>query len=93
MVSLFFRNGGVSKKVSTKRREQEQLVQTCESSWERIQEIAGDHDLDSMLEKFVEVERENFALFNFINEMNNQIEMQSEDIENLQKRYELVYNI
>lgn len=82
------RNAGVSKKVSTKRREQEQLIQTCEQSWERIQEISQDDDLDRMLEKFVEVERENFALFNFINEMNNQIETQQEDIENLQKRYD-----
>ena len=77
-----------SNKVGTKRREMEQLISTCEVSWARIREIAGEDDLDVMLDQFNEVERENFALFNFINEMNNNIEQKTEDIENIQKQFE-----
>ena len=77
-----------SNKVGTKRREMEQLISTCEVSWARIREITGEDDLDVMLDQFNEVERENFALFNFINEMNNNIEQKTEDIENIQKQFE-----
>jgi len=66
----------------------EQLISTCEVSWARIREITGEDDLDIMLDQFNEVERENFALFNFINEMNNNIEQKTEDIENIQKQFE-----
>lgn len=82
------RNNRNSSKVGTKRREMEQLISTCEVSWERIKEITEETDLDIMLDQFKEVERENFALFNFINEMNNNIEQQSEDIENIQKKFD-----
>ena len=68
----------------------EQLISTCEVSWARIREITGEDDLDIMLDQFNEVERENFALFNFINEMNNNIEQKTEDIENIQKQFEWV---
>jgi len=74
--------------VGTKRREMEQLISTCEVSWARIQEITGEDNLDIMLDQFNEAERENFALFNFINEMNNNIEQQTEDIENIQKQFD-----
>ena len=77
-----------SNKIGTKRREMEQLISTCEVSWARIREITGEDDLDIMLDQFNEVERENFALFNFINEMNNNIEQKTEDIENIQKQFE-----
>jgi len=77
-----------SNKVGTKRREMEQLISTCEVSWARIREITGEDDLDVMLDQFNEVERENFALFNFINEMNNNIEQKTEDIENIQKQFD-----
>jgi len=77
-----------SNKVGTKRREMEQLISTCEVSWARIQEITGEDNLDIMLDQFNEAERENFALFNFINEMNNNIEQQTEDIENIQKQFD-----
>lgn len=77
-----------SNKVGTKRREMEQLISTCEVSWTRIREITGEDDLNVMLDQFNEVERENFALFNFINEMNNNIEQKTEDIENIQKQFD-----
>ena len=79
------------KKVSGRRREQELLIATCAESWRRICEITGKSDLDEMLGDFVEVERKNFALFNFINEMNNKIEQQTEEIENIQAQYRFLF--
>ena len=36
-----------------------------------------------IVEKFIEVEDRNFALFNFVNEQNNEIEMLQEQIQDV----------
>lgn len=74
-------HGQHAKKV--RRREMELLVEKCETSWDRIKEISGTDDLEPMLASFQETESENFGLFNFINELNNIIEEESEGIEHL----------
>ena len=76
-----------SKKVGGKLREKEQLIAACEESWARIQEITGTSDLDTMIDDFVTVEQQSFALFNFINEQNNNIEQKTEDIEHITAQY------
>ena len=68
----------------------ELLVEKCETSWDRIKEISGTDDLEPMLAAFQETESENFGLFNFINELNNIIEEESEGIEHLKLDFEYV---
>ena len=66
----------------------ELLLQKCETSWDRIREISETNDLEQLLYQFTETERENFALFNFINELNNIIEQESEEIEHINVKFE-----
>ena len=69
-------------------REMELLLQKCETSWDRIREISETDDLEQLLNQFTETERENFALFNFINELNNIIEQESEEIEHINAKFD-----
>lgn len=41
---------------------------------EKIKNITQEEDIDMLVKKFIEVEDKNFALFNYVNEQNNQIE-------------------
>ena len=82
-----FRSHHNSKKVGGKRREMEQLINVCEESWARIQEITGTSDLDQLVDDFVTAEQQSFALFNFINEQNNNIEQKTEEIDNINAKY------
>ena len=84
---ISFRSHHNSKKVGGKLREKEQLISACEESWARIQEITGTSDLDKMIDDFITVEQKSFALFNFINEQNNNIEQKMEDIDNINAQY------
>ena len=36
--------------------------------------MTGEEDLDLLVNRFIEVEDKNFALFNYVNEQNNEIE-------------------
>ncbi|CAH1775288.1 unnamed protein product [Owenia fusiformis] len=58
----------------------EDSVEAYEAAFERIKEITGEEDLDLLVEKFIEVEDRNFALFNYVNEQNNEIETLQEQI-------------
>lgn len=70
-----------------RRREMELLLEKCTSSWVRIQDISGTSDLEVILDRFTETERENFGLFNFINELNNIIEEETEEIEHVKHTF------
>jgi len=63
-----------------RRREMELLMEKCESSWIKIKDISGTDDLDDMVDRFTETEREIFSLFEFINSQNTIIEAETEDI-------------
>ena len=44
-------------------------------AFERIKQIASsDASLDKIVADFIKVEDQNFALFNYVTEMNNQVE-------------------
>ena len=55
-------------------------VESYEAAFERIKEITGEEEIDMLVNRFIEVEDRNFALFNYVNEQNNQIEMLQEQI-------------
>ncbi|UJR31064.1 hypothetical protein I4U23_018574 [Adineta vaga] len=63
-----------------RKEKEEHSVEAYESKFQQIQEISGEHDLQKLVDKFIEVEDKNFALFNYVNELNNQIETLQEEI-------------
>ena len=56
-------------------------METYEEAYERIKAITEEEDMDLIVERFVEVEDRNFALFNFVNEQNNEIETLQDQIQ------------
>ncbi|CAF1032430.1 unnamed protein product [Rotaria sordida] len=68
-----------------RKEKEEHSVEAYESKFKRIQEISGEQDLDKLVDKFIEVEDKNFALFNYVNELNNQIEILQEQITDIKK--------
>ena len=64
-----------------KRRErQEDSIEAYEGAFETISNITSETDLNKLVSKFIEVEDRNFALFNYVNEKNNEIEMLQDQI-------------
>lgn len=55
-------------------------METYEEAFVKIKEMTGEDDLNVLVNRFIEVEDKNFALFNYVNEQNNEIEKLQEDI-------------
>jgi len=66
-----------------KKASQTDSVESYEAAFARIKEISGEEDLDLLVNHFIEVEDKNFALFNYVNEQNNVIEMHQEKIQDI----------
>ena len=64
-----------------KKENQEDSVESYEAAFEKIRDITGEEDIDMLVNKFIEVEDRNFALFNFVNEQNNETEKLQDQIE------------
>lgn len=56
------------------------MLQSYETAFKKIKEATEIEDIDLLVNKFIEVEDKNFALFNYVNELNNDIEMIQEQI-------------
>lgn len=56
-----------------------------EMIFEKIKDATGIYDSDTLVTSFIQTEDENFALFNYVNTMNTEIEGLQEDIELLQR--------
>ena len=56
------------------------VFQSYEAAFQTIKEATGIEDIDLLVTKFIEVEDKNFALFNYVNELNNEIEQLQEQI-------------
>jgi len=63
------------------------MLLKCEHNLDQIKEITGTDDISVMVKQFNETERENFALFNYNNELNINIEHESDAIAALQARF------
>ncbi|KAG8434068.1 hypothetical protein GDO86_012442 [Hymenochirus boettgeri] len=57
-----------------KRDPTEETIEMYQQAFQQIQAVTGEDNLDILVTKFIEVEDRNFALFNFVNEQNNEIE-------------------
>eukprot|EP00128_Syssomonas_multiformis_P012257 Colp12_sorted_trinity150504_noHs@18467 len=62
----------------------QETVTSYEEAFARIREATGIQDIDKLVEKFIEVEDQNFSLFNYVNELNNEIEKLQEQIADIQ---------
>lgn len=60
---------------------QTDTVDSYEAAFQRIREITNEEDIDRIVCQFIEVEDENFALFNFVNDQNNRIEYLQDEID------------
>jgi len=49
-------------------------VQKYEEAFARIQQATGITDIDELVATFIEAEDQNFSLFNYVNELNNEVE-------------------
>ncbi|KAF6036165.1 CCDC114 [Bugula neritina] len=76
------------KEAELKKATQEDSVESYERAWERIREITGEEEVDLLVRRFIEVEDRNFALFNYVNEKNNEIELLQEDIQKINEEIE-----
>ena len=56
-------------------------METYEEAFEKIKQLTGEDDLDLLVNRFIEVEDKNFALFNYVNEQNNEIETLNDAIQ------------
>lgn len=67
------------------------MLQSYETAFKKIKEATEIEDIDLLVNKFIEVEDRNFALFNYVNELNNDIEMIQEQINEV--RCDSNYNV
>ncbi|KAJ7384302.1 hypothetical protein OS493_022940 [Desmophyllum pertusum] len=65
-------------------------VNKFEDIFEQIKEATGIEDTDTLVESFIENEDQNFALFNYVNNMNTEIESLQDEIRYLKDEIELI---
>ena len=61
----------------------EMKVQSYEEAFNRIKAATGITDIDQLVTTFIQNEEQNFSLFNFVNEQNNDVEKLEEAIQQL----------
>ncbi|XP_074654306.1 outer dynein arm-docking complex subunit 1-like [Tubulanus polymorphus] len=74
-----------AREAEKKKESAEDSVETYETAIEKMIDITGEEDLDQLVTKFIETEDQNFALFNYVNELNNETEMLQEQIQEIQE--------
>ena len=50
------------------------LLQTYETAFRQIYDVTGVEDIDIVVSNFIKKEDENFALFNYVNELNSEVQ-------------------
>ncbi|KAJ0023821.1 hypothetical protein NQD34_003720 [Periophthalmus magnuspinnatus] len=66
----------------------EESEETLKEVFESLQKITGEDNLEVMVAKFLQGEERNFALFNFVNEQNKEIEALREQINQIEEEME-----
>jgi len=62
----------------------EETVESYEEAFEKIKRVTGIDDIDLLVKRFIEVEDKNFALFNYVNELNNDTETLQDEIDGIE---------
>jgi len=60
---------------------QTDTVDSYKVAFKRIREITKEEDIDQIVRQFIEVEDENFALFNYVSDQNGRIEYLQDEID------------
>ena len=68
----------------------QQETRKFEEIFDKIKEATGIEDTDTLVESFIENEDRNFALYNYVNNMNTEIENLKDDIRRLKDEIELI---
>merc|ERR1719478_1438760 len=63
-------------------------VQSYEEAFTKIQRATGISDIDTLVRQFIENEDQNFKMFNYLNELNQEIEKGEEQISELKQETE-----
>jgi len=58
-----------------------EMIETYERSFKIIKEITGEQDVQVLVKKFTETEEKNYALFTYINEINNELRIVEDQID------------
>ena len=78
------------KKLETQLSGLKQEANKYEDIFEQIKGATGIADTDTLVQSFVENEEQNFALFNYVNNMNTEIENLQDEIKYLKEEIELI---
>ena len=84
--------GRRDKLLSANIRNLQSQVERYEDILEKLVKVSGYEDADAMVKKFVRIEDENFALFNYVNEQNIQWQQLENQIEEIKAEIELLSN-
>lgn len=63
-------------------------VEDYDRAFSMIKEVTGITDINELVQKFTDVEDQNFSLFNYVNEVNNQVEKLNEEIASIRSEIE-----
>ncbi|KAI9341143.1 hypothetical protein BDR26DRAFT_895225 [Obelidium mucronatum] len=61
-------------------------LDTYEKAFAEIRKVTGTQDIGELVQRFKAVEDQNFSLFNYVNEINNEIEKMAEEIVCVQRQ-------
>nr|NP_001071888.1 DC2-related axonemal dynein intermediate chain 5 [Ciona intestinalis]BAE71136.1 DC2-related axonemal dynein intermediate chain 5 [Ciona intestinalis] len=73
------------KEKDVKKEEGRMIIQSYEEAFAEIEQITGEVDVNEIVANFIKVEDCNFALFNYVNEQNNEVERLRDIIEAIHK--------
>lgn len=60
-------------------------IQTFEEAIDKIKEATGETDIETIVDNFIKKEDENFALYNYVNELNDEVEHLQREIDEMNK--------
>lgn len=65
-----------------------QMVEQYEEAFKRIEEATGISDIEALVSTFIEAEKHNYSLFNYVNELANEIEKLEKQISQIKQDIE-----
>ncbi|CAG9770746.1 unnamed protein product [Ceutorhynchus assimilis] len=75
-------------KKETQQQELEDQLEVYETTLKKIQTFCNEEDVDRIAALFLKQEEENFALFNYVNELSHEIESLNNSMEEIQEKIE-----
>ena len=72
----------------SKMRTQQEKIHSYEEALQQIQETTGIYDINEIVTRFLEAEEQNFSLFNYVNDINSEIERLEHSISDMRNQIE-----